>query len=50
MAEAEWLRHDGGCAAGVEAIGEPGGVEGVGGIHGAAAINVQSVICHQIKD
>lgn len=40
VVESEWLGDDGVDAAGEEAVGEPRGVEGVGGIGGAAAVNV----------
>lgn len=40
VAEAEGFGDDGGRAAGEEAVGEPSGVERVGGVGGAAAIDV----------
>lgn len=42
--EEEGLGDHGGGAAGVEAVGEPGGVEGVGGIDESAAVNVHAVV------
>lgn len=42
--EAERLGDDGSGATGVEAVGEPSGVEGVCGVDGSAAVNVQAVV------
>lgn len=44
-AEVERLGDDGGGSAGVETVGEPCGIERIGGVGGAAAVNVvRSVI------
>lgn len=40
VVELERLGDDGGGSAGEEAVGEPGGVEGVGGVSGAATVYV----------
>lgn len=40
MVELERLGDDGGCAAGEEAVGQPGGVEWVGLVGGAAGVYV----------
>lgn len=50
MNKAEWFRYDGGGAAGVETVGEPSGMEGVGGVHEAAAVNVRAVVCQKREE
>lgn len=47
--EAERLRDDGGGSAGVELVGEPCAVEGVGGRFGASAVNEERSICKKRK-
>lgn len=47
--EAERLGNDGGGATGVEAVGEPGGVEGVRGVDGSATVNVQTEVCRKTR-
>lgn len=49
MEEAERLGNDGGGAAGIEAVGEPGGVEGVRGVDGSATVNVQTEVCRKTR-
>lgn len=47
--EVERLRDDRSEAAGEEAVREPGGVEGVGGVSGAAAVYKVRSICSERK-
>lgn len=46
--EAEGLGDDCGGAAGEEAVREPGGVEGVGGVGGGPAVYVDRVTCYTV--